>query len=325
MKYLSCYKVLASESGVDGGLGQGGGTWFTDIVGIKLQQVLAELWGAELVLHQRPHGQDSYHLTSYEPPDGEFDIAYVQLFDPPSRRPGRFVWSMISDYIRMEDTLEVWLEATKPNLLVSLQYPLQPPRQVHWIPFPIDPPNLVDQCARHGCHVVFMPWFNEFNVPPSSRERDITAMCTGKISASYPSRYYNAAWLRAIRRPDVIVSCGADSSRFSLTYGEYLDSLRRCRYYVSGGIYDFQVPPKYFEVANYGACLVCVDMPTMKDVGFVDGVSFISITSPQQLTAIIDDPLRWKQIGEAAREMVQRRHHLAQRAKEISEIILEML
>ena len=325
MKALSCYKVISSDTVLDGGCGQGGGNWFTDVAGIKLQKAIAEILGGDLFLQQRPHGKTSYHLNAYDPPEWDFDVAYVQLFDPPTRRPARFVWSMISDYIRMESALELWLEATKPNLLVSLQYPLTPPRRVHWVPFPVALPNLVEQCDRHDCRVVFLPWFNEANVPPVPVDRDIAAMCSGKTSSSYPSRSHNAAWLRALRREDVIVSCGAHTDRFALTYQEYLEALVRCRYYVTGGIYDLQIPPKYFEVANYGACLVCVDMPTMEEVGFVDGDTFIRIKSPFDITNVIEDPVRWQKIGAAGRDMVQQRHHMGQRSKEIADIILGML
>lgn len=146
MKTLSCYKVLPAGS-VQGGVGQGGGNYWTDAVGVKLQQCIARELDAELTLSARPHGKDSFDCRDYDVPPGHFNAAYVQLFDVPKKRPADFVWSIISDYIgSYVDYLEKWLAAVKPNLLISFQYPLDPPAMIPTVPQLGPLPNLVARC-----------------------------------------------------------------------------------------------------------------------------------------------------------------------------------
>jgi len=324
-RILSCYKVLNPHVILDGGVGQGGGGWWADVVGVRLQQEIAAHLGGQVELHVRPHGRDSYDVQPYDPPHKDFDVAYVQLFDLPTHKPAAFVWSILSDYIRMENTLDQWLAAAEPDLLISLQYPLIPPKTLPWLPFGVVLPDLVSQCESHGCRAISLPWFNELNQPVAAIPKPITAMCTGKVTSSYPFRYMASSYLTNLHRDDIVVSVGRSPDDFALTDEQYQLRLRTSRYFISGGIYDFQIPPKYFEVCNYGACLVSHGMPLMESCGFIDGETYMQVGyTPGEIGRVIEDEESWRRIGIAGQRMVHKHHSMAMRAREIAEIIRAM-
>ena len=310
MKIISCYKELQSDNLIAGGIGQGGGGYWQNVVGIKLQSCLAEILKAKLHLCSRPHGRDSFDRTDYEPLKGAYDIAYCQLFEVPKVRPADWIYSIISDYISMEAVLEDFLSRAKPDLIISFQYPLNPPS---------GKPNLIEQCARHGCEVVFMPWFNEQNQPVYKVERNITAMCTGKMGGTYPFRDKAYKYLESLNRSDIALSGNPNGSTFRLSDEQYQDSMRRCKYYISGGIYDIQIPPKYYEVCNYGCCLISPELPMMKEAGFIDGETYIKVNNAEEIPDILASD-RWVEIGRAAQKMVHKYHGIRARAKDIAKM-----
>jgi hypothetical protein len=318
VKTLSCYKVLAEDERQKGHVGQGGGVWWTDVAGVALQRRIADELGAELTLHERPHGHDSFDTR-------DFDVAYVQLFDLPRKRPADFVWAIISDYIgEYGKYLEAWLASVKPDLLVALQYPLHPPKRIPGLRRLGRLPDLVAQCAAHGCKVVHLPWFNEMNVETFVEEKSIAGMCTGWVSRAYPWRQATYRYLERLGRPDVVLSASTSVPVFKLSEEEYHDALARTRYYFSGGIYDLQIPPKYFEVCNYGACLVTNPMPMLEADGFVDGETCIVIRKLKHMRSLLDSDA-WRAIARAGQEMVHRRHSMAQRAKEIADVCRDLM
>jgi hypothetical protein len=324
MRYLSCFKVLAENDQVNGGIGQGGGRFWQDVMGVQLQEAIAAELGAEFTRNPRLHGKDSFSGGDYSPPDDHYDLAYVQLFECPKKRPADFVWTCISDFIgAYEQHLETFLRTVHPDLIVSLQYPLDPPQIIPTVPQLGILPNLVEQCGAHGCRVIFLPWMNSTNVPTYNSDKQYTAMCTGKMSGTYPFR--DAAWkfLRKLNRPDIVLSGNPTGSTFSLSDEDYRRCLRTTKYYITGGIYDLQIPPKVFEVTNYGACLVCPPMPMMEACGFVPNHTYVPITYVEQIPEIIASDV-WQKIGPAGQKMVHERHSLATRAKEISAIYREM-
>jgi len=323
MKMISCYKQLSADQlqlqAIDnlklGGVGQGGGTYWQDIVGIKLQQAIA---GPEnTILCPRSHGQDSFDRTDYDGPQFLYDLAYCQLFEIPKNRPAKIVYSIISDYVGLEDVLEDFLTRAKPNFLIAFQYPKT---------------DLVEQCYRHNCRLFQLPWFNAENYkwdddPNNAR---MTAMCTGKIGRSYPVRAAIFDYLKKFKiwsgREDIVLSAigGRDgATKFSLSYDDYQYFLGHTKYVFSGGIYDYQIPPKYFEICNHGGTLVSPDMPLMKDVGFIDGETYIKLNSVEQIPGILESDA-WRTIGPAGQKMVHERHSITQRAKEILEIYNEL-
>ena len=317
MRMLTCYKTLLPES-IAGGIGQGGGHYWQTAVGIELQREIAKVLDCPLVLSPRPHGKDSFDRQPYDIPAMDFGITYMQLFEIPSRRPDGFVYSIVSDYIGMDGLLEDFLEQVRPNCMISFQYPLDPPKALDDLPQLGALPNLVEQCARHGCEVVYLPWFNVAPVEMYNGDKDITAMCTGKMSGTYPFRDAAYHHLESLGRSDIILSGNATGSIFKLSDAEYQDALSRCRYYVSGGIYDLQIPPKYYEVCNYGACLISHWMPMMEASGFVDGETYIQAETVKDVECLIADSDRWYDIGRAGRRMVQERHSIQRRAQDIA-------
>lgn len=312
LKMISYFKQLQEDNQIAGGLGQGGGGYWQEQVGVKLQEEIAKVLDAELVLSGRPHGHDSFDRRDYDVAAGQFDIAYCQLFEVPRARPAKWIYSIISDYISMEVVLEDFLARTKPNVMISLQYPLEPPA---------GRPNLVEQCANHGCKVVFLPWFNAENMRHWNPDKDVTAMCTGKIGGTYPWRDKIYKYLQQMGRSDVILSGNPHGSSFRLSGDEYRDALGRCRYYITGGIYDIQIPPKYYEVCNYGATLVSPELPMMEEAGFVDGVTYLKLDNVEQIPDILDST-RYDEIGFLGQEMVQASHSIGQRAKDIADLYL---
>jgi hypothetical protein len=322
MKALTCYKTLPPDS-IAGGVGQGGGRYWELAVGLSLQRSIADVLDMPLEVCPRPHGIDSFDRHPYDIPDGDHDLAYLQLFEIPHRRPSGFVYSIISDYIGMEDVLEDFLSQVKPNVMISFQYPLEPPEDLPGLPQLGKLPKLVEQCGAHGCKVVYLPWFNAEFVDMYDGDKDITAMCTGKMSGTYPFRDMAYRHFEKLGREDIVISGNPTGSTFRLSDEEYRDCLSRCRYYVSGGIYDLQIPPKYYEVCNYGACLISPEMPMMEASGFVNGETYLKAETMDDVMRIIADPDRWREIGRAGWKMVQQRHSLPQRAWDIAELFKE--
>jgi hypothetical protein len=183
-------------------------------------------------------------------------------------------------------------------------------------------PSLVEQCSRYDCKVLFMPWFNSSKEKDWGLERDIAAMSTGKIGGTYPFRDATFKYLESLKRSDIVLSGNPHGSIFRLNDGEYRNALRRCRYYVTGGIYDIQIPPKYYEVCNFGACLVSPELPMMKEAGFVDGETYIKINSIDDIPKVIDSDA-WKEIGVNGRTMVHGLHSIEARALNIASAYLE--
>ncbi len=312
LKMISYFKQLQADNKIAGGLGQGGGGYWQEQVGVRLQEEVAKALGAELILSGRPHGQDSFDRRDYDIASGQFDIAYCQLFEVPRQRPAKWIYSIISDYISMEVVLEDFLARAKPNVIISFQYPLEPPA---------GKPNLVEQCAKYGCKVVFLPWFNAENIHVWNPDKDVTAMCTGKIGGTYPMRDKIYKYLQGLNRSNVILSGNPHGSTFRLTDTEYRDALAQCRYYITGGIYDIQIPPKYYEVCNYGATLVSPELPMMEEAGFIDGVTYLKLDNVEQIPDILDS-LRYDEIGFVGQRMVQASHSIEQRAKDIAGLYL---
>lgn len=303
MKVVSYYKYLTDIANV-GRTGAGGGNYWQDVIGILLQKMLGDA-----ILVGRPHGRDSRDIATYPVLDDSCDIAYCQVFDIPWPRPSAsFVYSIISDYIRLEPELEDWLQRASPDVLFSTQYYKQ---------------DLIDLCNKYGCKCIFLPWFN---VEKKSyiADKSITAMSTGAVGGNYPLRTNICRYLRSLNRSDILVKTTNTQLKYALSNEEYERSLSHTKYYISGGIYDFQIPPKYFEVCNYGACLVSFDMPMMRKCGFVDGETYIKLNKLEDIEEIIASD-RWKEIAPAGQKMVQERHMIEMRVKQILEVYDECL
>ena len=315
MRIASYYKTLDVTQSKLGGVGQGGGGYWETAVGYSLQQEIAKQLSAYVAFNPRPHGKDSFDVAHYDVVDDDFDIAYCQLFDLPSTRPARWVYSIISDYIGMEKVLEDWLAAAKPDVLISLQYPVNDDHQ----------PNLWQQCARHGCTPIFLPWFNATNFPVAvtQEQRNVVGMSSGAMGGTYPNRQAIYNYLTGLGRDDIVLSGNAaGGGNYRLSDAEYQDALHRCRYYFSGGIYDIQIPPKYYEIMNYGATLVSHELMNMEQAGFIDGVTYIKLNNLDEIPAILESD-RWQQIGREGQRMVHERHSMTQRATDIIRVYNE--
>lgn len=313
LQIATFYKKLTEDNQIAGGIGQGGGGYWQNDVGVRLQIYLAEALGGKLTMRSRPHGIDSFDRKDYEVEGGPFDIAYCQLFEVPTSRPAQWIYSIISDYISMEGVLEDFLSRAQPNLLISFQYPLEPPKGKQ---------DLVKQCSRYGCRVMFMPWFNADSKTNAFKDRDVVAMCTGKMGGTYPFRDRVYHYLKNLDRKDIVLSGNPNGSIFPLDDAGYQDALNRCRYYITGGIYDIQIPPKYYEICNYGATLVSPELPMMKEAGFIDGETYIKIDKVEDIDDVIKSDA-WKTIGPAGCDMVQQCHSIRSRASEIAMAYIE--
>ena len=86
MRMLTCFKTLPPES-IAGGIGQGGGHYWQNAVGMDLQREIAAVLDCPLELSPRPHGQDSFDRQPYDIPPTDFALTYMQLFEIPRRRP----------------------------------------------------------------------------------------------------------------------------------------------------------------------------------------------------------------------------------------------
>ena len=310
LKMISYLKNVHTDRQDVGGIGQGGGGYWQEQVGVRLQEEIAKVLGAELTLSGRPYGFDSFDRRDYPILAGEFDIAYCQLFEVPSSRPAKWIYSIISDYLHMEEVLEDFLLRTKPDVLITLQYPIDPPA---------GKPNLRVQCEHHGCELVFLPWFNAKNMHIHNPYKDIVAMCTGRTGICYPMRHKIYRYLESLNRKDIVLSGNPSGVTFRLSDDEYHDALGCCQYYITGGIYDFQIPPKYYEVCNYGATLVSHELAMMEEAGFVDGETYLKLDKVEDIPDILEST-RYDEIGFLGQEMVQSRHSIERRAKDIAEL-----
>jgi len=309
-----------------GGRGQGGGAYWGSVIGRALQEAIARLLRAELSFHVRVRGVDNLACERYivnDIMDGGFDIAYLELFDLPDRRPADFVWTAISDYIGpYVKPLERFLVEVRPDLVVSLQYPLEPPETIPIIPRLGRLPNLVAQCESHGCKVVYLPWVNAVNIETYNLDKQYAGMCTGKMSESYPFRIAICQYLEKLHRTDIIIST-SKTNEFALSDEDYHRCLASTRYYFTGGVYDLQIPPKVYEVMNYGACLVCNPMPMAEASGLIPGETYLPIESIDEIPVILerDD---WREIAPKGQAMVHERHSIQARARDFVKVYREI-
>ena len=277
-------------------------TFWEDGIGVALPTKVAQILNADLSLVPMD-GKSGYdHI-----PEG--DIAFCQLFDIPyTRRPGRFVYTVVSDVVGYTAPLLSWVDKMRPNLLLCLQT--------------IDP-NVVKFCADRGCVVQSFPWF-VLNAP-EVRPKTVYGMCTGCTDpAVYPRRNQIASYLNGLNRSDVIVSCSHTFGSYKLNNEEYVDRLARCRYYFSGAIYDRYIPPKYYEVAANGACLVTFYVPDMELIGFVDQVTCKVINQLEDIVPILLSD-SYVEIGQTAKSMVMKRHSVEARAEQLVKVYNEFL
>lgn len=235
-----------------------------------------------------------------------FDMAYIQPFIIPTKRPAPFIYSFVSDYQNKRDELKIkkWIENVRPNFIGSLQTISK---------------EFIDFGKKYNCLIKLMPWFmiEKF---PYIEKKDITAMCTGVISNSYSNRTRINNYLKNLNRKDIVAVCGSDRTNFELSNEKYEHFISRTKYYMSGAIYDRYIPPKYYEVCNVGACLVSHETFLMKQCGFINGKTYIKINNINDIQHILKDDLKWKEIGKRSQEMIQENHTVDVRAKQIMEI-----
>lgn len=241
---------------------------------------------------------------NFYPAYGDFDIAYIQKPRLPKggKRPAKFIYSFVSDYLGNEDKTKEWMLKVKPNLLGCLQY---------------CPNELIEFGKSIGCKVELMPWF-VINKEPYVEEKTITGMCTGCVDGPYEKRKMLYNYLMGLNRKDIILS-GGSFGNYPLSNEEYNSKIKKTKYYFSGGIYDRFIPPKYYEVCNSGACLVSHDMKEMERCGFIDGETYIKIFNMKDVNNIINTD-RYKEIGKAGQKMIHEKHTVEVRANKIIEI-----
>jgi len=296
VRVASYYKYVVVEQE-----GLGNANYHTDIIGKKLQQLLGE---ATFV--GRMPGADSRDVRQYDILDGDFDINHLQLFDLPHKRPKGFVYTTISDYLRLEPELDRWLNKVRPDVL----FPLQHYRQ-----------DIINHCERYNCKCVLLPHFL-IKKPPYIKEKKITAYMSGAWGMNYPLRTTIARYLKNLNRKDISINMTNDQHNYAFTDKEDHTNLSVSKYVFSGGVYDFQIPPKYFDICNCGACLVSFDMPMMAECGFVDGKTYIKLNSLEDIDQIIASG-RWREIAPAGQKMVQGRHMIEKRAEQILRVYNE--
>jgi len=270
-------------------------TFWTDGIGIALPKAIGD---ATLV--PLPRGVTTYDV------DGDYDIAYCHMWAVPKKKPAKFVYAFLSDYIGNETKVKEWLEAVQPDLLCCLQ---------------TCPEDLVEFGEKIGCRVVFLPWF--VVKVPSYQEKTILAMCSGCIGSIYPSRTQIFNYLVAMNREDFVLSCSNKFGDYPLSNEKYRESLAVTKYYFSGGIYDRFIPPKYYEVCACGACLVSFRMPHMQELGFIDGETYLELPYLGDIRKILQTD-QWRPIGRTAQEMIRERHTVEKRAEQIRALAKEL-
>jgi hypothetical protein len=257
-------------------------TWWEDIAGLALPIEISNT-----AIMQYIYG--TYHLM------GDFDINYCQLGHYPVERPKGFVYTMVSDWISNEYWIMEWVKKVKPDLILCLQ-------------------QLPDELFPYGAKL--MPWCVK-DIPKASI-KDIKGFISGCTNQNtYPNRSKLAKYLTKFG--DVKNSCSTVFGCYPMSNFEYLNTIKRTRYYFSGGIYDRFVPPKYYEAASYGCCIITFDMEMLSKVGFKHNENCIVIKRLEEIDDIIDTD-RYIHIGENARQFINDNHTVKVRAKQIREI-----
>jgi hypothetical protein len=235
--------------------------------------------------------------------DKKYDIAYCQTYAVPKTRPADFIYTFLSDCIGYEKMIKNWISSVRPNLICMLQDM---------------PGDLIDFADRHGCIVELMPWFVCNN--PEYREKDVEGMCSGCLNPKhYPRRRAIYNYLAEKKFDGVVLSGSSEFGHYRLSNEEYVDTIGRSKYYLSGGIYDNLIPPKYYEACNWGCAMISHEMSFMEKCGFVDGETYIKIVELSDIDNILYTD-RYLEIGKNAKKMVQERHTVKERARQILEI-----
>jgi len=292
LKIASYYKVKSDW------VGCGCSDYWSDLIGQQLPAMLGDV-----KCFPRPYAVDSHHTKDYEISDEDFDINYLQLFDLPNRRPTGFVYSIISDVIGLEYEFILWLDRVRPDVIFTVQdY-----RDI-----------LIDLCKSFNCRCIYSPWCVGDYPAEYNPNRDIKALMTGAIGMCYPRRTDIHKCLSQWKLPDMIIKGMPDRNNPPMTLEQYRERLNRSRYYISGGVWDFEIPPKYYEVAAFGACLISHDMPMMEQSGFIDGYTYRKIEKVEDIPAILESD-DWINMGQNARQMVLNNHLVSNRAQAVLE------
>lgn len=239
-------------------------------------------------------------LNYFEPITGKFDVAFVERFNIPTKRLGGFVYTMLGDYIGLEELTYQFLEQLRPNLVCSLQHYKE---------------DLASMCTQLGIQFLYFPWFVD-RIPEYSEYRPIVGMISGGIGWPYPIRTKIHDYLKALKREDILISCSLDVGKYPLSTKAYFDGLRKTKYYFSAGILDFQIPPKFMEACSQGACLVSPDLPMMENCGFIDGETYIEFKGLEQIKELFNSDV-WQRIGRNGRLLIKEKHTTKVRAEQL--------
>ena len=273
--------------------------WEYDI-GISLPKCVSDIFNSKCEFYTIK--SNIYEICNFS------DIAYCQLFAIPEKRPAKFVYSIIGDYIGHEEKTKEWIRKVRPNLICCLEN------------FPED---LINYGIQYECKVVMFPWF--MSEKYLYKEKSITAMCSGCTDTRiYPSRALMSNYLKNLNRSDIIVSCSAEFGKYPLSNQEYSDFICKTKYYISGGIFDRFVPPKYYEVASHGACIITFDMDYLSKIGFINGKTCITIKNLSEIPEILSSD-KYIEIGKNAQKMMCERHFVLNRAIEIASAYNEFI
>lgn len=281
-------------------------TFWRDGISIALAKNLAAVLGAELVYEIVLYGGGAVRVKE------EGDIAFIPFGWYPDKRPAEFIYTFCSDATNdYRLNMLKWMDTVRPNLIGCLQY---------------KPVWLKIWGCRNDCVVTMLPWFviDEPEVSWEPEDRDILVMCSGAVGASYPTRTRIAEYLLTHYgdRKDVIVSCGP-FGKYKLDDKQYRDALKRTRYYVTAGIHDMLIPPKYYEVCNNGCCLVSPFMDNLRLAGWEHNKDYVVYTGPEDFTWILESapsPAQWQYAGPRGMRMVRQNHSVKRRAENIAHI-----
>ena len=101
-----------------------------------------------------------------------------------------------------------------------------------------------------------------------------------------------------------------------------VDSFSLAKYAVLSCLDDGSAPLEYVEAASAGAAVVSFGSKELRAAGFVAGDSFCELKSVEEIDALVASG-SWKTVGERGRLIVEERHTVAKRARELLKIINE--
>lgn len=245
---------------------------------------------------------------NFEPLDKtDFDIGW-EVCANPTRKIAKWVFGIVSDFVGREKAMNSWFQGGHLDAVFTLRCVSQ---------------RLQDMCKKYELPLYSFPYF-VVNKQEYLKEKTIDAALIGTRGTGYNWRQKMYPVLRDLSSKYNVLIHDANSKATRIPYVEYIQTLRKVKYFFSGGVDDgdwdtAQIPAKQIEACGAGACLVSPDLPMNRASGFIDDETYVMLKGVSEIPDILASD-RWKTLAPAGQDLVNERHTVEARAKRILEI-----